>query len=176
MEKGIVLERFTRGITRVLSVFLMVLMAAIVLDVTWQVITRFILKNPSSFTEELAGFLLIWIGILGASYALYTRSHLGIDILTYKLKGVKKQTAEIVVYTIVILFALFVMVFGGIRLVRLTLEPNQISAAVGIPIGYVYLVLPISGILMIYYSGIFILQSLDKKQDTTSEHHVSALD
>ena len=58
------------AITKVLSLFLIFLMAVIVLDVTWQVFTRFILKDPSSFTEELAGFLLIWIGLLGASLCI----------------------------------------------------------------------------------------------------------
>ena len=62
---------------------------------------RFILKDPSSFTEELAGFLLIWIGLLGASYALYTRAHLGIDILTAKLKGTNRRNSEITIYIIV---------------------------------------------------------------------------
>lgn len=176
MEKRTVMELFTRTITKVLSLFLIVLMAAIVLDVTWQVVTRFILRNPSSYTEELAGFLLIWIGILGASYALYTRSHLGIDVLTHKLKGVKRQTVEIIVYSIVLLFALFVMVIGGLRLVRLTFALNQISAAMGIPIGYVYLVLPISGILMIYYTAGFIFKALGRKLDAAAEHPVSALD
>ena len=170
------MEQLTRGITKGLALLLIVLMAVIVLDVTWQVITRFVLKNPSSFTEELAGFLLIWIGILGASYALYTRSHLGIDILTYRLKGAKKQTVEVVVYSIVLLFALFVMVIGGMRLVRLTFDLHQISAAMGIPIGYVYLALPISGVLMIYYSGIFIFKAIRQKPDFAAEHHVSALD
>jgi TRAP-type C4-dicarboxylate transport system permease small subunit len=176
MEKNTVVELVTGSITKVLSLFLIVLMAAIVLDVTWQVITRFVLKNPSSFTEELAGFLLIWIGILGASYALYTRSHPGIDVLTHKLKGAKKQTMEVVVYSVVLLFALFVMVIGGMRLVRLTFELDQISAAMGIPIGYVYLVLPISGVLMIYYAGVFILKALHRKSDIGVEHHVSVLD
>lgn len=176
MEKTTFLDIVTRGITRVLSVFLIVLMAIIVLDVTWQVITRFILKNPSSFTEELAGFLLIWIGVLGASYALYTKSHLGIDVLTYKLKGTKKQTIEVIVYSVVLLFALFVMVIGGIRLVGLTFTLNQVSAAMGIPMGYVYLVLPLSGVLMIYFSFIFIVKAILKKDSVTIEHQVSSLD
>ena len=144
------------GITRVLAIFLIVLMAVMVLDVSWQVFTRFVLKNPSSFTEELAGFLLIWIGLLGASYALYSKAHLGIDVLTAKLSGKKKQLVEIIVYVIVFLFSFLVMVIGGYRLVNLTFTLNQISPSLGIPMGYVYLVLPISGLLMMYYSIYFI--------------------
>ena len=79
------MEKITKVITNILAKILIVLMAAIVVDVTWQIFTRFILQDPSSFTEELAGFLLIWIGLLGASYALYTKAHLGIDVLTQKI-------------------------------------------------------------------------------------------
>lgn len=162
-------------VNTVISKCLIVLMAAIVLDVMWQVITRFILKNPSSFTEELAGFLLIWIGLLGASHALYTKSHLGIDILTYKLQGVKRRVIEVVVYTLVAVFVFFVMVIGGMKLVSLTLTLNQISPGVKIPMGYVYLVLPFSGILMMLYSAGFIIQALRGSEETV-EHHVSHLD
>ena len=147
-------------ITKYLGYFLMILMALIVIDVTWQIFTRFILQDSSSWTEEMARFLLIWIGLLGASYALRTRAHLGIDILTYKLTGKKKQTVEVLIYTLVALFALFTMVIGGFKLMNLTFQLNQISASIGIKMGYVYLVLPLSGILMILYSIAFITQAL----------------
>ena len=70
------MQKLTHIITKVLSIILIILMAVMVLDVTWQVFTRFLLKNPSGFTEELAGFLLIWIGLLGASYASVSYTHL----------------------------------------------------------------------------------------------------
>jgi TRAP-type C4-dicarboxylate transport system permease small subunit len=144
-------------------------MAVMVIDVSWQVFTRFILQDPSSFTEELAGFLLIWIGLLGSSYALYTKAHLGIDVLTSKLSGVKKQFAQLLIHLIVILFAIFVLLVGGIRLVNITLTLEQISPALGVPMGYVYLVLPLTGILMIYYSLISLIQVVQKKEQIESK-------
>lgn len=156
------MQKFTSVITKVLEVFLIFLMAVIVLDVLWQVFTRFILKNPSSYTEELAGFLLIWIGLLGAAYALYTRAHLSIDILTSKLSGIRLKVLQIIIAGVVFLFALFVLFIGGLRLVILTLTLNQISPALGIPMGYVYTVLPLTGILMMYYAVYFVYLALKK--------------
>ncbi|MFC1569691.1 TRAP transporter small permease [bacterium] len=170
------MQKFIEVINLIISKVLIVLMAAIVLDVTWQVITRFILKNPSSFTEELAGFLLIWIGLLGASHALYTKAHLGIDLLTYKLKGTKRHINDIIVFSLVILFALFVMVIGGFKLVNLTLRLNQISPGMKIPMGYVYTVLPLSGLLMILYSTGFMYKALKGEEEESEEHQISALD
>ncbi|MBN1409078.1 MAG: TRAP transporter small permease [Calditrichaceae bacterium] len=158
------MQKLTHIITKVLSIILIILMAVMVLDVTWQVFTRFLLKNPSGFTEELAGFLLIWIGLLGASYAYRIKAHLGIDILTSKLTGTKKISSEIIVSVIVFLFALFILVIGGLRLVNIVFTLRQISPSIGIPMGYVYSVLPITGILFIYYSIVFIIESLKQNK------------
>jgi len=154
------MKGLTAVITRILEILLIVMMSAMVLDVLWQVFTRFVLKDPSSFSEELAGFLLIWIGLLGAVYALHKRSHLGIDILTRRLSGRRRVISEVMIYTVVILFAFFVMVIGGVRLVSLTLRLRQISPAMSIPMGYIYTVLPLSGILFIYYSAAGIVRTL----------------
>ena len=157
------MKSFTDGITRIVGGFLILLMAVMVLDVTWQVFTRFILRNPSGFTEELAGFLLIWIGLFGAGYAYRVKAHLGIDVLTAKLPGRKKKISEILVASVVFLFAFFVPLIGGWRLVELTFKLKQISAVMGIPMGYVYLVLPLTGLLFMYYSVYFILEALKEK-------------
>jgi len=159
------LEKVTKYIDKTLSYILIFLMAAMVLAVTWQVFTRFILREPSSYTEELARFLLIWIGLLGASYALRTRAHLGIDLISHKIKDSRRYFVEVVVYSMVILFAFFIMIIGGIRLVLLTFTLNQISASLGIKMGYVYLVIPLSGLLIIYYSLRFILNAISGKTE-----------
>jgi TRAP-type C4-dicarboxylate transport system permease small subunit len=152
------MKKITEVITTILSSVLIVLMAGIVIDVTWQVFTRFILRNPSSFTEELAGFLLIWIGLLGASYTYHKKAHLGIDTFTSRFTGLKKTVAGVAVSLVVILFAL-VLVIGGVRLVDMTFTLKQISPAMGIPMGYIYLVLPLTGVLFIYYSIATIFES-----------------
>ena len=51
-----------------LELSLIFLMAFLVVDVLWQVLSRYILVSPSSVTDELAGYLLIWVGLLGAAY------------------------------------------------------------------------------------------------------------
>ncbi|MDZ7386733.1 MAG: TRAP transporter small permease subunit, partial [candidate division KSB1 bacterium] len=65
---------------------------------------------------------------------------------------------------LVLAFAFFVMVVGGIRLVRLTFILRQVSAALGIPIGYVYIVVPLSGVLIIYFALYFIIGAALEKE------------
>lgn len=149
-------------IDKILSWIVIVLMAIITINVLWQVFSRFVLQNPSSFTEELARYMLIWIGILGAAYVAGQKLHLAIDLLSTKLMGKSKSVLEIFIQLCIFIFSFFVMVIGGLRLVYITLQLNQISAALQIPLGYVYLVLPISGILMMFYSTYFIIDEIKK--------------
>jgi TRAP-type C4-dicarboxylate transport system permease small subunit len=152
------LDGAKKTIDRFLELALIFLMGANVLNVLWQVFTRFVLKNPSSFTEELARFLLIWVGLLGASYAAGKKMHLAIDVVLQSLKKKAKIWTEIVIQVFVFLFSFFVMVIGGLRLVTITLTLNQISAALRVKLGYVYLVLPLSGALIMFYAVVFIIE------------------
>jgi len=148
----------------ILAWTLIVLMAANVFNVLWQVFTRFILKNPSAFTEELARFLLIWVGLLGAAYATGRKMHLAIEVILERLEGKIREIAEFAIQFFILLFALLVMVVGGIRLVGITLALDQISAALRIKLGYVYLVLPISGLLIMFYALVFMVERIKGKE------------
>ncbi|MEO1054364.1 MAG: TRAP transporter small permease [Bacteroidota bacterium] len=135
-----------------LEKLLVVLVGVITIDVIWQVASRYIFNNPSSFTDELAGFLLIWLGLFGAAYVTGRDEHLAIDILPQKLEGKQKRRLQILIYGLVIIFALAVMVVGGINLVYLTFLLEQKSASLQVPLGFVYISIPLSGILICYFS------------------------
>jgi len=138
-------------ISSLLEKILMFAMAAIVLTVTWQVFSRFIIQSPSSYTEELARFLLIWIGVLGSAYAYKTKAHLGLDLFVDKMAPVKQRQVRFVIEFLVMLFAGSVMIYGGALLVAMTVELKQTSAALGLNIGLVYSAVPISGCLIVMF-------------------------
>ncbi|QXD14100.1 TRAP transporter small permease [Rhodocaloribacter litoris] len=146
------MKKLAAIVDRIVEVLLVLLMAVMVVVVSWQVATRYLLNDPSSITEELATYLLIWISLIGAAYALRRRAHLGIDILVRSMSPKKRRIAAYAGLAAVALFALLVLVGGGIRIVYVTLALKQISAALRVPIGYVYLVLPLSGLLMTFYA------------------------
>ncbi|MBN1999578.1 TRAP transporter small permease [candidate division KSB1 bacterium] len=143
-------------------------MGVLVLDVTWQVITRFILKDPSSWTEELATFLMIWVGLLGAAVALNRGAHLGIDYFVGKFSVKNRLLSQIFVFAVVAGFALLVLMIGGWRLVALTFRWGQTSPALSLPMGYVYLAAPVSGFFMLIYSIEFCVESILKYMKTKS--------
>ena len=137
------------NILKVLCVFFL---GVLVLDVLWQVFSRYVLANPSSFTDELAGFLLIWVGLLGAAYVAGRNEHLAIDLLVQKSGPERKRKLLLMIHVLIGLFALIVLLIGGSWLVYTRFLLNVKSAALSIPLGYVYFVLPLSGLLILYYS------------------------
>ncbi|WP_010416294.1 TRAP transporter small permease [Anaerophaga thermohalophila] len=139
-------------IDKILEVFLVVIMSALVIDVVWQVASRYIFGNPSSFTDELAVFLLIWVGMAGAAYVKGKNEHLAIDILPDKLKPVNKNRLLIFINILIIIFSITIMIVGGTWLTYTRFQMGQVSSALQVPLGYVYMILPISGLLMLYYS------------------------
>lgn len=144
--------QFRDRVNKFLEWTLVVLMSVLVLDVLWQVISRYVLTAPSSFTDELAGFLLIWVGLLGSAYVTGKNEHLAIDIMLQRSGEKRQRILRLFIYVTVALFALFVLVIGGSWLVytRFYLKVN--SAALRIPLGYVYLILPFSGLIVLYYT------------------------
>lgn len=136
---------------KILGSLLVFLMAVMVAAVSWQVFSRYILQASSSVTEEIARYLLIWIGILGAAYIAGQQQHLSIDILAPKLSPKNRIKLRMGINVLIILFSLLVLVIGGSNLVYLNYLLGQTSAALNIPLGAVYTVIPISGVLVIIY-------------------------
>jgi TRAP-type C4-dicarboxylate transport system permease small subunit len=145
------LAKAVRVIDTAFQVLLATLMAVMVLCVTWQIVSRYVLDDPSSWTEELARFLLVWIGLLGGSYAFRKRMHLGLDLLAERLTGRPLVIQHRLVNCAVIFFAATVLVGGGAFLIDLTYDLRQYSPALGIPMAYVYVCLPVSGLMLILY-------------------------
>ncbi|MEX0594385.1 MAG: TRAP transporter small permease [Balneolaceae bacterium] len=144
---------------RLLSNVVILLMGSLVLVVTWQVATRYLLGSPSSVTEEIARFLLIWIGLLGSAYAYRQKKHLAFDYLLRKQTHSIQRRLEMGIHSVIALFSVIVLVVGGGRLVQLSLELGQHSAALQIPLGVVYLVLPLSGIIITLYAIQFVREA-----------------
>ncbi|MCO6476587.1 MAG: TRAP transporter small permease [Phaeodactylibacter sp.] len=140
-------------IDKILGGVLAFLMALMTLDVLWGVFTRYAMGSQAGWSEELARFLLIWIGILGAAYAAGNNMHLAIDLLMPRLNKKRQKRLYILISSLIIVFAFTVMVIGGLRLMYITQVLGQLSPALRVPMAAVYSVVPLSGLLVIYYKA-----------------------
>lgn len=152
------LHTIKKVLDRSLELLVMIVVAVLVLDVLWQVFTRKVLNDPSTWTEELAVFMLIWVSLLGAAVALNRGAHLGIDYFVGKLPPRTRVATEVLVFFCVAAFSLLVMVIGGIDLVISTLELGQESPALRVKVGYVYLAIPISGFFLTLYAVVGLVE------------------
>ena len=146
---------FNKCITVIDSAVKMVIVLfvlGILVAVTWQVLSRYLLQDPSSFSDEVARFLLIWIGLLGAAYCYRVKSHLSLNIVTEKMQVKNRWWVTISTHVMVLVFAICVMCIGGINLVLMTFDPVQYSPVLNIKMGYIYSVLPLSGTIISLYA------------------------
>ncbi|GAB2607124.1 TRAP transporter small permease [Belliella aquatica] len=148
---------FKENLDKIIGWLLIFLMGSMVLNVTWQVLSRYIFQNPSSFTDELSRYMLIWLGMLGAAYVAGQNQHLAIDIVLRKLEGKAKMKLQILINVLIMVFAIAAMILGGSNLVYITYLLGQKSATLQIPLAYIYSIIPASGLLVLYYqvAGIF---------------------
>ena len=127
--------------------FLMaVAMGSLVVGGTWQIFTRWILKNPSTFTEEFMRYMLIWASMIGSAYCFYKDKHLALDLIKDKLKGTPAMCLSVFIEVCILAFLLVVFVYGG---GRMAISSTNYSPVMHIPFKVLYIVLPLSGILAI---------------------------
>lgn len=152
------MEALKKKIDYVLGKVLVLIMGVMVLNVLWQVFTRFVMGDPSSFTDELARYLMIWLGVLGAAYVSGKNMHVAIDLLPSRARQDYQVKMRISVDVFIILFALAALVVGGSRLVYISYTLGQQSAALQLPMALVYLVLPISGVLITFFKTLKLIK------------------
>lgn len=135
---------------RVLTWACVVLFSALVIDVTWQVFARQVLNQPSGWSEELAKYLFIWLGLFGSALVFGERGHIAVDFAVKKLPQALQVAVTVVVQLTILTFTVLVLIWGGFRVVDLAWDQNL----TGLPtnVGPLYLALPLSGILIAFYT------------------------
>ena len=122
------------------------------LSVVWQVLSRYMFNISASWTEELARFCLMWLAVLGAAYITGKRQHIEIDYFFDMFSPKNKRKLDYFIEILILMFAVIVLIIGGAYLMYMTFYLEQKSPALQVPLGFVYAILPLSGILMVVYT------------------------
>lgn len=134
----------------ILAAVSVTLFTVLVATTTWQVISRQILNEPSTWSEELARLLFVWLSFLGSAFLFGERGHIAVDFLARKLPFAGQRVAQIFVQAMVLLFALVGLVWGGYLAASIAWEQNL--TALPFTIGWVYLVIPIAGVFIAIFA------------------------
>lgn len=156
------MEKAKLTIDRILEVLLCIVLLSMVFVAIWAIFSRLILRNPSSFTTEYLRFSLLWISLLSAAYCFGAREHIAIEFVKNKFKGKSLFAIDVLTELIIIFFAIAVLIYGGFQ--GVVMGMNEISPTLFIPIGYIYTVLPISGVFTVLYSVMNLVNRAKEEQ------------
>ena len=144
------MKQLRKILNSILNVLAGVSFLAMVALTCWQVLTRYVLQNPSSWSEELVSYLFAWMALLGASLVVGERGHMNIPILVDRMGPAARKALNIFAEVVACIFAAVILVYGGVQIT--TLAMGQMTSSLGVPIGIFYIVLPLCGVLNIIYT------------------------
>ena len=143
------MEKLRNAINTILGWACVFVFAVMVVVGTYQIVVRYFFNNPSTVSEKLLTYSFTWMALLSTALVFGKRDHMRMGFLADKVTGQKKKVLEIGIEVLIILFALVVMVYGGISIMKLTM--TQITASLGVSMGLIYTIIPLSGILIVIY-------------------------
>lgn len=137
-------------LNKALSMLAGISFLAMVLLVCWQVFTRYILQNPSSWSEELVSYVFAWMTLLGASLVVGERGHMNIPIIVERMKPEVRKILAIFTEIVAFSFAAVILVYGGLQMTQLAM--GQMTSSLGVAVGVFYVILPLSGIINMLFA------------------------
>ncbi|MDR3303605.1 MAG: TRAP transporter small permease [Treponema sp.] len=124
------------------KIFISIMMGYFVVACLLQILFRFIIQKPASWTEETARYAFIWMTFVGSSLGAKLLGHIRVDMLETSLGGRAKTILGIFSQTIFLIFAV-VMTVVGIQMCMALVQRPQLSPALKIPMQYVYAAMPV---------------------------------
>ena len=103
------MKQIRSQLDKIIELLLVSILSAMVINVLWQIITRYFSASPSSFSDELARYLMIWLGLIGSAYVSGKKEHVSIDYFLKKLNHKKRVLFNRIIGFIILLFAFFVL-------------------------------------------------------------------
>ncbi len=143
------LHTIRKWLDLILSTVCAVLFALMVVVGSYQIITRFVFNNPSTISEELLTYTFAWMAMFASVYVFGKRDHMRMSFLADMLPAGSKKLLDIAIEILVVLFAVAVLIYGGSTIMNLTM--TQKTASLGVSMGMIYMVMPISGVLIAIY-------------------------
>ena len=159
------------GINKVLGGFNVALFAFMVVVGTYQILVRYLFNKPSTVSEELLTYAFTWMSLLAAAYVFGKRQHMRMGFLADKLAPKNKRILDMVIEVIIMVFTSIVLIYGGIQITSLTM--SQKTASLGIPMGYIYEVVPACGILILVYGLLNLLDMMNGQDEQEPEEMAS---
>ena len=141
--------RVKQAVDKVASFLCILIVGLMTLLVTWQVASRYLFNSPSAVSEVLARYLFIWLVLIGGAYVFGLREHMAITFMRDKMPRKLRLSLEVLGELATTVFALLVLTIGGF--IGMERQMAQLDSALQIPIGIIYIAIPLSGAMTLFY-------------------------
>ena len=142
------------------------LLIGTVLFTTFEVIMRYVFRNPFGFIYEIGGFVFLTLCSFGVSYALVQRKHIGVDIVINLLKPRARSIIDL--FCLIVTAGWGTIVFVGTwQRAYLNFKTGNVSPTLEIPLFPLEVQAPIGMLLFVFVA--FIMIRGDFKQITKSK-------
>ncbi len=138
----------------------------------WQVISRYLFNSPSTFSEELLRFSLVWISVIGLAYVAGKREHISLTLFIDKCPAKLTIYWDVIIQLVFILFSIYILIIGGMKVSNNAMM--QISPVLKLSMGKVYYALPLAGGLTIVYCVLNIIDIITQgchSKSAQPSHH-----
>ncbi len=143
------MEALRKILDKVLLTFCVFLFMMMTVVGTYQICTRYFFNSPSTISEELITYSFTWLSILSAAIVFGERGHLCMAFVYNKFTGRKRVFLDIIAEVLVVATALLLLCYGGY--VMASENMGQLTASLGVNMGLMYAVLPLSGVIITVY-------------------------
>ena len=150
-------------LNKFLEIVCSILFAFITCVGTYQIVVRYVFNNPSTVSEELLTYSFTWLALLAAALVFGKKDHMRMSFIADKFDGKKAIFIGIVSELLIMLFSALVLVYGGASITKLTTK--QITASLGVNMSYIYMILPICGVIIVIYSILNILEYVGRLKE-----------
>ena len=149
------MEKIRSVLNKALNLLAGLSMTVMVILTTYQVIARYIFNSPSTWSEELVGYLFGWSTLFGATIVSGERGHMNIPILVDRMNPPLRKAFHILWEVVAFVFSAAILVFGGIQVSNLAM--GQQTSSLGVAVGVFYWAMPICGVVILLYSVLNII-------------------
>ncbi len=143
------MKRFKEAVDLLLRVFLVVLGGALLILLGIEVFFRYILESALSWPEEVAGMIFVWFTLVGTAYLVGENSHIAFSLISKRSPRWVGKVLGIFSQLVIIAYAV-VMVVPGVQYVKMFSFVT--SPAANINLTWVNMAVPVSGVLIVFYS------------------------
>ena len=138
-------------LVKIVEVLMVLMLVIMMCTLFWQVFTRFVIKIPSIWTEEIARYSFIYMTMLGAALGVRYSKHFGMTLVIDKFQGQFKAAYErYVINGIIFICSLFLLYYGW--KFTFTLGMVRVSPTFLVPMAWIFISIPVSSFLMAVFS------------------------